>query len=304
MSDLLAAFNQSTTGGTILVVDDEPINIQIIYQILGNEYQILMATNAAQALSVCKASMPDLVLLDVMMPDIDGWQICQQMKADAEIAAIPVVFITGMQHQANEDACWNAGAVDFIQKPVNPSTLRHRVNNHITQKRQSDLLKSLAYVDGLTEVYNRRYFDDVLKQQLALKNRNGGELALLLVDVDHFKAYNDSQGHLAGDDALRKISLALKTCCHRPTDVVARYGGEEFAIILPNTNQQGAVQVAAMILKTIAQLNIPHPHSTMPYVTVSIGIAIASNHTMQTLIAEADDKLYQAKNSGRNQYIS
>ena len=168
MSDIqLSDFPAFSEQAVILVVDDQPINIQVIYQILGGSYKILMATSGAQAIKVCTDSLPDLVLMDVLMPEQDGLETCRQMKAQETIADIPVIFVTAAQQQEEEDACWQAGAVDFIQKPVNANTLRHRVNAHLTLKKQSDLLRSLAFIDGLTHVYNRRYFDQFLQKQLA-----------------------------------------------------------------------------------------------------------------------------------------
>lgn len=292
----------SLNTGTVLVVDDQPINIQIIYQILGESYRVLMATNAEQALSVCKKSMPDLVLLDVMMPNISGLEICQLMKADPDIRDIPVIFVTGAQGQAEEDACWSAGGIDFIQKPFTPNTLRHRVNAHLTLKRQSDLLRSLAFVDGLTGTWNRRYFDQYLDSQIALAKRKDSALSLLLLDIDYFKRYNDHYGHLAGDDTLRRVAQAAKSCCNRPADIVARYGGEEFGVILPDTDSSGANVVAEKILTTISALDIPHLQSDFGHVTVSIGAAVNLRHGATALIAAADQQLYNAKSSGRNQY--
>lgn len=288
---------------TILVVDDQPINIQIVFQVLGNEYNILMATSGKQAKKVCHDSRPDLILLDVVMPEQDGLETCRQLKADKQLADIPVIFVTGLQHQTDEDACWDAGGVDFIQKPFNTNTLRNRVKAHLTLKRQADLLRSLAYLDGLTGIYNRRYFDNVLSIQLAQHRRKLSPLAVLMIDVDYFKKYNDTFGHLAGDDALRKVASALK---HngRQADTVARYGGEEFVVLLADTDINGAVTVAKKMLHHVLELDIAHPQTPATKLSISVGIAVADEAKGydSNIIELADQQLYLSKQRGRNTY--
>jgi diguanylate cyclase (GGDEF)-like protein len=302
MSDTLhAEINTQPDQAVILVVDDEPINIQVMYQILANDYKILMATSGKQAIKVCCDSMPDLVLMDVMMPEQDGLATCRQMKSIESIADIPVIFVTGVQ-QEEEDACWHAGGVDFIQKPFNATTLRHRVNAHLTLKRQSDLLRSLAFIDGLTSVYNRRYFDQALQKQLAACKRRHSPVAMLMIDIDHFKLYNDHLGHLAGDDALRRVANVLCACCQRPNDLIARYGGEEFVAVLSDTHAEGAVVVASKMLEQVNQLALCHPASPFGNISVSIGIAIADIESGYDacITGLADKQLYLAKQNGRN----
>jgi diguanylate cyclase (GGDEF)-like protein len=303
MSDVrLADFSVNTDQAVILVVDDQPINIQVIYQILGTDYKILMATSGEQAIKVCNESVPDIVLMDVMMPEQDGLETCRQMKATEAIADIPVIFVTGVQQQEDEDACWQAGAVDFIQKPFNANTLRHRVNAHLTLKKQSDLLRSMAFIDGLTGVYNRRYFEQSLTKQLASCKRQHAPLALLLIDIDHFKLFNDHLGHLSGDDALRRVAQALSACCFRPHDLVARYGGEEFVAILPDTDAKGGVYIAQKMLDNVCNMAIVHPATALGVVSISIGIAVANADAgYSTDITErADKQLYLTKQHGRN----
>lgn len=305
MSDFrFSGFDSYHEQPVVLVVDDQPINIQLIYQILGNDYKILMATSGMQAIKICNDSLPDLVLMDVMMPEINGLETCKLMKAQEAIADIPVIFVTGLQQQEDENACWQAGAVDFIQKPVNANTLRNRVKAHITMKKQSDMLRAMAYIDGLTGVFNRRYFDSFLQRQIAVCRRREDSLAVLLMDIDHFKLYNDHLGHLQGDDALRKVAQALHQCCLRPTDLVARYGGEEFVAVLPHTDAAGAAIVAQKVLRAIAQLALPHPAVTNKIVSLSIGIAVAcpDNEYAGDITARADAQLYLTKQHGRNGY--
>lgn len=288
---------------TILVVDDQPINIQIVFQVLGNEYNILMATSGKQAIKVCHDSRPDLILLDVVMPEQDGLETCRQLKADKQLADIPVIFVTGLQHQTDEDACWDAGGVDFIQKPFNTNTLRNRVKAHLALKRQADLLRSLAYLDGLTGIYNRRYFDNVLSIQLAQHRRKLSPLAVLMIDIDYFKKYNDTFGHLAGDDALRKVASTLKHS-GRQADMVARYGGEEFVVLLADTDINGAVTVAKNMLHHVLELNIAHPQTPATKLSISVGIAVADEAKGydSNIIELADQQLYLSKQRGRNTY--
>jgi diguanylate cyclase (GGDEF)-like protein len=169
-------------------------------------------------------------------------------------------------------------------------------------KHQSDFLKTLAYIDSLTSVYNRRYFEETMAAQFALSQRHSSPLALMMLDIDCFKQYNDIEGHLAGDEALRKIAQTFEACSQRPTDIVSRYGGEEFAIILPNTGTEGAISVAGNILSSLQALNINHADSVMPYVSVSIGIALTPKADIPSLIDAADKQLYRAKANGRNRY--
>lgn len=301
INEIKCSYDSPLENATILVVDDQPINIQVIYQILGEQYQVLMATSGIEAIKVCKTSMPDLVLMDVVMPEQDGLTTCKLMKTDAEIANIPVIFVTGLQQQSEENACWEAGAVDFIQKPVNPSTLQHRVRAHLTLKRQTDLLRSLAYIDGLTGVNNRRYFEQYFQKQLAACKRLQQPIAVLLIDIDHFKQYNDHYGHLLGDDALKLVAKSLKLSTKRPADLVARYGGEEFICVLPNTDASGATHLATKMLAAIMELNIKHPTSPLGKISVSIGVAATTDYQVN-LTQLADEQLYSAKQNGRNRY--
>ncbi|MDI4653980.1 MULTISPECIES: diguanylate cyclase [Pseudoalteromonas] len=237
------------------------------------------------------------------MPEQDGLETCRQLKADKQLADIPVIFVTGLHHQKDEDACWDAGGVDFIHKPFNANTLRNRVKVHLTLKRQSDELRSQAYLDGLTGIYNRRYFDNVLSIQLAQHRRNLNPLAVMMVDIDYFKKYNDTFGHLAGDDALRKVASALKHSM-READMVARYGGEEFVVLLADTDINGAVTVAKKILHHVLELDIAHPQTPATKLSISVGIAVADEAKGydSNIIELADQQLYLSKQRGRNTY--
>ena len=181
----------------LLVVDDQPINIQVLHQLFATDCQVFMATSGEQALKVCRENPPDLVLLDVVMPGMDGFEVCRRLKADELTRGIPVIFVTANDDAEQETLGLDAGAVDFIAKPLNAKVVRARVKTHLALKFQSDLLHELVYLDGLTGVYNRRHFDQQLAQEWARFERTGSPLTIILIDVDHFKQYNDQYGQVA-----------------------------------------------------------------------------------------------------------
>jgi diguanylate cyclase (GGDEF)-like protein len=300
----VATLLDSTHGKPkLLVVDDQPINIQVMYQAFAGEYQVFMATSGAQALAVCKNNPPDLILLDIVMPGMDGFEVCANLKADETTRHIPVIFVTAHTDAAQETHGLSVGAVDFIAKPVNPDVVRARVKTHLTLKFQSDLLRKLVFLDGLSGVFNRRYFDQQIATEWARSLRSNSPLSLILLDVDYFKLYNDRYGHQAGDDTLRMIAANLKSALRRPADLVARYGGEEFACILPDTSYEDAMALAQELERKIRFLGIPHDKSTVDQVvTISVGLATREGNTegdATGLIGLADRQLYKAKNTGR-----
>ena len=287
----------------LLIVDDQPINIQALYRIFAPDHRVLMATSGAKALAVCKDDPPDLVLLDVVMPGMGGHEVCMRLKANEATRDIPVIFVTSHTDAAEETKGLELGAVDFIAKPVNPAVVRARVKTHLALKAQSDLLRQMVFIDGLTGVANRRCFDERLSSEWRRSMRNSSPLALLLLDVDHFKRFNDRYGHQVGDDCLRRVASAVKAHLLRHGDLVARYGGEEFACILPATDFEGAMAVAAGIVQRVRGLQIEHADSDVcNEVTLSIGVALSvpePGDDAGRLIALADVQLYQAKHSGR-----
>ena len=288
----------------LLVVDDQPINIQVMYQAFSGDCQVFMATSGEQALTICKNNPPDLILLDVVMPGMDGFEVCTRLKADEATRNIPVMFVTAHTDSAQETHGLSIGAVDFIAKPVNPAVVRARVKTQLTLKFQSDLLRKLVFLDGLSGVYNRRYFDQQLSIEWARASRSAAPLSVLMIDVDYFKAFNDRYGHQAGDDCLRQIALALKVSLKRPADLVARYGGEEFACILPDTALDDALMLAKDMEARVRDLHIKHETTDVAAKTASISIGVAtrtvdSKGDASALIGLADAQLYQAKQTGR-----
>ena len=288
----------------LLVVDDQPINIRVMYQIFAPEHQVFMATSGQQAVDFCVATPPDLVLLDVVMPGMDGFQVCRTLKRNPATQDIPVIFVTAHTDAAQETLGLEAGAVDFISKPVNPAVVRARVKTQLTLKFQSDVMRKLVFLDGLTGVFNRRYFDQQLTTEVARANRNRSPLSLIMLDVDFFKRFNDHYGHQLGDDCLREIAATLKTSLRRPADLVARYGGEEFACILPDTSYLDAMNLANELERNVRALELEHSLSdASQFVTISLGVAACAGRSdclAEQLLAVADTQLYRAKSEGRS----
>jgi diguanylate cyclase (GGDEF)-like protein len=288
----------------LLLVDDQAVNIQVMHRVFAQDCQVFMATSGAQTLQQCQDNPPDLVLLDIVMPGMDGFEVCRRLKAEEATRNIPVIFVTAENDPTQETLGLSLGAVDFIAKPINPSVLRARVKTHLLLKYQSDVLRKLVFFDGLTGVYNRRHFDQQLTQEWARSTRAGSPLSLIFLDVDFFKRYNDRYGHQAGDDCLRTISKILQKSLKRASDLVARYGGEEFACILPDTDHEHARQIAGQLEQAVRAAQIPHHDSDVAtVVTISLGVATrvgADRAELATdLLALADAELYKAKAQGR-----
>lgn len=280
----------------LLVVDDQPVNIQALHRVFAADCQVLMATDGTRALRLCRDRQPDLVLLDVQMPGMNGHELCAELKADPLLRSIAVIFVTSQDHPDDETRALDAGAADFITKPFNPTVVRARVRTQLTLKAQADLLRELAFIDGLTGVHNRRHFDERFLAEARRAQRSRAPLAVVLADVDHFKRYNDALGHLAGDDCLRRVAAALRACLRRPTDLLARYGGEEFVCLLPDTDLAGAIGVAQLMEDGVRALVLPHP-GVDGSVTISLGVAAGTSG--QGLVEAADKALYLAKAAGR-----
>lgn len=286
----------------LLVVDDQPVNIHLTYQIFSDDYDMSMATSAEQALMVCERQRPDLILLDVDMPGQSGLDLCRLLKGHPQFRDIPVIFVTIHGSVEEETACWDAGAVDFVNKPVNPITLRRRVQAQLVLKLQADRLRESAQVDPLTGLPNRRHFEAYCTNELRRSLRNQSPMAMAMIDVDHFKAYNDSYGHPAGDLCLSKVGQSLAHSLGRPTDCVARWGGEEFVAVMGGCDGPNAYRLAERMRLAVESLRLPHPHPGA-LVSVSIGLTWHLPDTQsrwETWLKEADDALYQAKHDGRN----
>jgi diguanylate cyclase (GGDEF)-like protein len=291
----------------ILVVDDDITNIKILSGLLRSEGEIRHATDGSQGLSIVREWAPDLVLLDMEMPGMNGFEVCSALRDHGEDApAVPpaVIFVTAHSGAETEVAALRAGAVDFISKPFQPEIVLARVSAHLTIKRQADLLRRLAAIDPLTGLANRRAFDQHLEEEWRRACRTGDTLALIMADVDHFKRFNDRYGHPAGDQCLRSVGALLLLNSRRPGDLVARYGGEEFAVILPGLSLPQVAQHAERLCAAVRGLDaaaITADASTR--VTLSLGVAVRNcdpSVPPHDLVALADRALYRAKEAGRD----
>jgi len=374
----------------ILVVDDTTANLKLLTEILVNEgYQVRPASSGSLALKSVAVEKPDLIILDIKMPDMDGYEVCRRLKSDKLCNKIPIIFISALDDTTDIVKGFTAGGIDYITKPFHAEEVLARVENHLSlailqkqleaqnvqlrqeiaereqikeklreannkleqrvKERTKELkqineqlleeieerkqieeelqhvrdglemqvemrtqelakvnakLQVLSSLDGLTGLANRRYLDEFWEREWQRGQRQGTSVALIMIDLDYFKGYNDAYGHLVGDDCLKLVASTLKTTLKRKTDLAARYGGEEFAVLLPETDIEGAAILAEEIRIKIEALGIKHEKSLISQVvTVSLGVAaIIPQQGMEAtqMIAIADSALYQAKHEGRN----
>ncbi|MDB5814085.1 MAG: diguanylate cyclase response regulator [Rhodocyclales bacterium] len=292
----------------LLIVDDHVGSIQTLYEIFKEEYEVCVTMNGVEALDFCQKRQPHLILLDVAMPEMNGFEVCQALKSNPLTEAIPVIFVTADNDPFQEARGLDAGGADFITKPFHTRVVMARVHTQLTLRRQTDLLRSLVLIDDLTGVANRRHFDSMLEREWRRCARADSPLSLILIDVDFFKLYNDCYGHQAGDACLRAIASALSLVLKRPSDVIARYGGEEFVCLLPDTPIEGAERIASAMEVAVRCLGIPHEKSeALNVVTISLGVAVSVStpgSSPAELLFCADLLLYKAKNAGRAQVKS
>ncbi len=292
------------TRPKLLLVDDVRANLLLLAKVLGQEYDCRLAIDGDSALAQAFNDPPDLILLDVLMPGLDGYEVCRRLKMDPHTAHIPVIFLTNLSEEGDEKTGLEAGAIDYIAKPFSPPIVKARVRNHLELKRRGDWLEQLAGLDGLLGIPNRRRFDETLAAEWHRAQRHSAPLALIMIDIDFFKAYNDHYGHPQGDDSLRRVAGVMSTVLRRASDFLARYGGEEFAAILADTGLHDAELVAEQMRSRLEEQAIPHSYSGVaPYMTISLGVAARTpgqGDTVAELLADADAALYRAKNGGRN----
>lgn len=323
-------------NSTILVIDDTQSNLDVLNNCLTEAgAKVLMRDNGKEGIALAIEKKPDIILLDIVMTHINGYEVCQLLKAEPLTHAIPVIFTSALTRSADKIKGFSVGGVDYITKPFQLDEIIARIEIHLVlvnlqqqleiknQQLEQEIkicrqiaknlenanqrLHRLSISDGLTNIANRRHFDSYLKQEWQRAMRDKQPIALLIADIDYFKQYNDTYGHQGGDRCLIRIAQAMTTVVKRPSDLVARYGGEEFAIILPNTEMLGAIEIGKKICQTIIDLKIPHTTSLIaPYVTVSLGINFVTptnDHTIIEFIEIADRGLYQAKEQGRNRIV-
>ena len=288
---------------TILITDDEKFNLDILGRILSPLYNILIARNGERALELAKQNRPDLILLDVIMPDMTGFDVITKLKESDATVNIPVIFITGLTDAADEERGFFLGAVDYIAKPFNRSIVKARVNTHIKIIEQMRTIERLGLIDSLTKISNRRGFDSRFSADWGRAIREQTPVSFMIMDIDKFKVYNDTYGHHQGDAALRTFAKTTLQTLSRSTDFVARWGGEEFVILLVNTDMNGAAEVAENVRKNAEAMEIPAEDGFITKITVSIGVnsIIPDNDTSsEDFMYKADQALYRAKETGRN----
>ena len=338
MSELSVHLDQpSEIKDNILLIDDLPENLKLLTDLLSQlGYVVRSAISGSRGLKCAKSKAPDIILLDIQMPEMNGYQVCQAFKDDPDLCHIPILFISALGETFDKLKAFEVGGVDYLTKPFQIEEVVARIEAHLTIKKQRQALESeiikrkqtelelqrindqlqeannklelLSNIDGLTQIANRRRFNDYLLLQWQQHQREQKLLALILVDIDYFKFYNDAYGHQGGDDCLIQVAQAIAKVPQRVVDLVARYGGEEFAVILPNTDIEGALIIAESIKQAIADLASPHQGSQVSdRVTLSLGVASlipTIEQSLEILIAHADEALYDAKKQGRNRAIS
>lgn len=303
------------TPATLLLVDDDPSIIQAASRLLSDFGRCRFARSAADALRLLRQEPVDLVLLDAEMPEMGGLEMLSLMQKARELAEIPVVLLTSHRDEATEEAAFAAGAVDFLSKPIRPGVLRARVNTQLRLSRALAEVRRLSRTDPLTGLFNRRAMQERLERELLRADRQNAPLSVLMVDVDHFKAFNDLYGHAGGDHALIKMADCLRQAASRANDDCARWGGEEFLVLLPDTDGPGAMAVAQHLHQALVELAHPHEASPLGQLTASVGIATLEppseecaaalraaplQDRLEELLGRADAALYRAKAAGRS----
>lgn len=291
----------------LLIVDDNKQNIEMLMELFREDYKIAASRNAQRALKVAFSDAPpDIILMDILMPEMDGYELCAKLKEDPRTRNIPIIFVTAVSEVMDENRGFSLGAVDYITKPFHPPMVKARVKLHLNLKRKQELLEKYAFIDALTEIPNRRRFDEVIEREWNRATRSGYPISLMFIDIDHFKLYNDTYGHGQGDDCLKSVATTMARSLRRAGDFIARYGGEEFAVVLPDSTASQALDTANNIQTAIDNLSISHESSPVAnHVTISMGIATITpetNHSQyhRELIESADAKLYEAKSMGRH----
>jgi two-component system, cell cycle response regulator len=289
---------------TVLAIDDSPDIHRLLDVRLRPEGLVLHhALSSDEGLAKALATKPDLILLDVDMPVLSGFEVCQRLKNDPATASIPIIFLTGASAVDTKVQGFDLGAVDYVVKPFEPAELRARVRAALRTKRFQDLLAARSHVDGLTGVWNRTYFDQRFGEEIAAAKRYGRDVALIMLDLDHFKSHNDSFGHPFGDQVLQVVGDILHTVL-RATDAACRFGGEEFALILTETDERGAQVTAERVRQQIAESAF-RPKDRQVHVTASLGVVSSAvfdrpSLAVSRMVTAADDALYRAKREGRN----
>jgi diguanylate cyclase (GGDEF)-like protein len=325
--------NETDDRADILIVDDTPANLDLLSSMLSEKgYRFRVATNGQRAIAAARSAQPDLVMLDITMPDMDGYEVCRRLKADPATAGVPVIFISALGEALDKVRAFEAGGADYVSKPLQFEEVLARIENQLRisrlqrrlETRNDELaasnallveisrqleaanreLERLSTTDPLTGIANRRRFHEVLDREWRRCQRDGAPISLVMIDVDCFKQYNDTYGHQKGDECLAAVAVSVRDALHRAGDFVARYGGEELVVVLPNVDAAAALAVGEQLCESVRRLAIPHERSSAAaVVTISAGVATALPDHAKTeglLISTADEALYHAKRTGRN----
>lgn len=294
---------------TIAVVEDAEVNLAHLVEILGPRYKIKIAKDGVQALDVISTSPPDLILLDIMMPEMDGYMVCEALKKNVELADIPVIFITSMTDHESVVKGFKVGAVDFVQKPFNSTELLARVETHlelsITRKKLQQINTELEYLslhDDLTGLYNTRYLYSALERHFTSDAKKDTCFSLLFMDIDNFKSVVDTYGHLNGSQAIKEVAEVISASITEPSFGVA-YGGDEYVVVLYDHNKKEAIQKAETIRKHILQTTYLSDAGLNIQLSCSFGIATSPTDAedFTKLLAKADSQLFRIKATGKGQ---
>ena len=293
---------------TIMIVDDDALFRATLVGMLSNDYRCIEASSGREVIEYCRTySQPDLILMDYNMSVVDGVTVAKRLKQMFNSTIAPIVFLTGHTDVERQTECWQAGASDFISKPVLAEVLKLRIDHQISIKERERFLEKQSCTDSLTGLYNRQYIKQYVPDLVRALNREHRSMSMLMIDVDDFKKFNDSYGHVEGDNVLKQVAKVLRRSTKRPTDCVIRFGGEEFVVLLPKTNLDGAKMLARQISVAVEKLGITNEKSTYGKVTVSIGVASSKEHASLDFIEtmkKADKAMYKAKKSGKNNVVA
>ncbi len=285
---------------TILVIDDTIVNLDILAELLC-KYDVIDAISGEDALEILDFEDVDLILLDIMMPEMDGYEVCKRIKENEKTKDIPIIFITAKTDEMSIEKAYDIGGTDYVTKPFMPKELLARVKKELQIQDMMKELKVLASTDPMTKLYNRRYFAQISDHILDISRREESDLSIVILDIDKFKNINDNYGHQIGDDVIKKLSNTLMSN-QRKSDIVCRYGGEEFVILLPNTSLFGAEILAEKIRKEVEDFTMPFILTNDLKFTISLGISKTKleEKNIEEVLRRADIALYKAKEDGRN----
>lgn len=286
---------------TILIVDDSTSNLDILIELL-HDYDVIDTTNGKDAIEIANKEKIDLILLDIMMPNMDGYEVCEKLKSNEKTKNIPIIFITGKSDEESIEKAYKLGGSDYVTKPFLPLELKAKIKKELKIQDMMNELKLLALTDPMTKLYNRRYFNNISKHFFALAKREKQNLSIIMLDIDKFKNINDTYGHQVGDEVILSLANILIQN-QRKSDIACRYGGEEFVMLLPNTPKQKAKFLAENIRKKINSNSIKLGSAKELKFSVSIGVSEVDfyNETdIEQALKRADDALYKAKEGGRN----